>query len=261
MGLAPEIRQLIYELLFEDDEPIKLTTVKAKRSPRRAVSVSRHGTGAYDQVKWVGEQNAFIGGPPSSLNLLAASKQLLKEAAPVIYGNNSFEFYDMSAMQIFLEDAGSMRKHLRYIALDSYGYKPLKARSVFNMLRDAKDLQAIALSHRDVCHAPLAGGHGYTPRVNAIAADCTPMMAGLLHAQKKKKNSDAAQVLDILQVYTDPTEMCGNCKQGNANLCSWRKVGCKTKCVDVDEDHFAEVQDSLRKIVAKKLGLEVLTHN
>ena len=243
MDFPPEIRTMVYSFMLQDDEPIRMTTTKRLHEPRRP---SRARSARY-----------------SAQVVFQISKQIMREAAPILYGNNHFQFRNLSEMKIFLDRIGSMRQYLRQIELGSNGFNHTKVRPVFNALKDATDLRMFTIDHSNVCM------HYYRrylqgTDLQGFAYSCRALLL-VLHRAHKSSGKDF-NVLDIVKI-ADQGEKCHKCNPLSPNFtkdendCTkslngiYYSVHCKTRCKDLGT-HSEEIQKKLRSLIAKQLGIK-----
>ena len=145
--------------------------------------------------------------PHDKTALLRVSKEVSAEARPLLYGSFHFFFLSMRAFELFLEQIGPMKKHLRHVALGPNAYEhdigpqgPLFAatKRSFTMLAEATGLQTFGISHFDFCR-------GNNLSKVSIGFDDLVVVAGqLLQAIHCARNagglkSDLAGMLDIVR--------------------------------------------------------------
>ncbi|KAK5175849.1 uncharacterized protein LTR77_000989 [Saxophila tyrrhenica] len=122
LDFPPEIRNMIFSYLLEEDAPIQMSTARRTNEARRAVRSDWNArNGRNKGLKWNTTTRAWDNKPPSALALLRANKQIHSETAPMVYANE-FEFQNFSNLQVFLESLGSMRRFLRNIRIGSRGF-------------------------------------------------------------------------------------------------------------------------------------------
>ena len=115
-----EIRNSIFQYALELHMVFDLTTYRpiGGIKPRRAVQASfvdhaRHEGLVFDHAssKWRGLS------PSTTFALACTNRQTAKETLPMLYGDNTFEFHTLGCMNIFLRNIGTMRDHVRHIAI------------------------------------------------------------------------------------------------------------------------------------------------
>jgi hypothetical protein len=190
---------------------------------------------------------------PEGLNLLRASKQILREAAPVLYGNNDFRFDDFADMKIFLDNIGSMRPFLCHLFVDSNGYWRSKARATLYLLKDAIELRTLSLHHRDVCAREQAMWYVYystTPERLASMLS-TPLRA------LKKSHEESGSSIDVTDIVKIEWTRCSKCLELESGFAAdadcigpspFASSDCKVKCKD-HEAHCREIEKKVRKAV------------
>jgi hypothetical protein len=87
----------------------------------------------------------------NSLAVLAASKQLHTEAAPIVY-NHTFEFPGTPVATDFLLRIGSHRRFLTSLRSDTYTSQ--SARTLFHLLTEAKHLHCLSFAHMSSSETP-----------------------------------------------------------------------------------------------------------
>ncbi|KAK3622777.1 hypothetical protein LTR56_021978 [Elasticomyces elasticus] len=283
MDLPPELRKMVYEFMlletppeknvyttkmrkFELDEDeevrpsspkvvvkemlsIDISTYKAASRNRRPV---RSGFNWHEKsakragVAWDNDRGKVIGQEPSALALLRVSKQIFFEAAPIIYGEHRFYFDDVGIMECFLSTIGDNRHFLKH--LEVVGYMSTKCRPAFKLLKDAKNLRTIKVSHGAVCDKKRLPGE--QPVGTKFVSEILPMLKGQheLHI----KGDRGATILDMFTVLDD-TRSCYSCNRTySTRPCV--DMDCGYPCAGV-EKHSKELVATFKTLVAGAVGL------
>jgi hypothetical protein len=257
MDFPPEIRNIIYASMLEADGPIQVATRKRVNEPRTPWLAATYPDG---------EKRVEIRDGcklPTSLNILRTSKQILKEAAPVLYGNNSFRFHELGDLRIFLDRIGSMRPYVRHLYINSHGWYRSKAKNAFRLLKDATQLRTLTFNHSDVC---AQGIHYYLRYITTPERLVDSLYTPFRALQKAHTESGSTiNVLDILNLYWKRCVQCeaakpdfateGECKGAPCRY-PWMDNACKVKCKDA-EKHCEEVQKKIRGLVARDMGVKI----
>ncbi|KAF2479618.1 hypothetical protein BDY17DRAFT_42351 [Neohortaea acidophila] len=259
LDLPAEIRTMIYGHVFEETGEIRIRTYKPRKQPRRPVRdsfntycrrPSMKGL-TFDRVhgKWLGQK-------PSALTMLSVSKRVFEEAAPIIYGDNTFAFDSTKEALLFFDCIGQMRKHLRTIRFHDIG-APTTTANTFRMLKDAKQLRTI-----EVCHGILCGSYydwdrahrPAPPDARTLVNMLAPLAKGLYKASPSGETSHS--VLDIIRVYSEHNgSRCYGCKIGrNCNRAN--DTYCKTHCNDIAA-HLKEIAAECKTRLALQLRIAV----
>jgi hypothetical protein len=188
---------------------------------------------------------------------------MLKEAAPVLYGDNHFQLDDFADMKIFLEVIGSMRPYLHHIHVDSNGYWYFKARSTLNLLRDVKDLRTLTFDHADICESLRSvWSSRYFTTPTRLAGLLFPAFRAINKAQHESGSS--INVLDIVKIKWFRCTKCYDLDPAFANdddcvapqfTLSSGRSDCKIKCKDLAA-HSAGVEAKVRKELARYLDIK-----
>jgi hypothetical protein len=257
MDFPPEIRAMVYASLFESDGPIRITTRKRVNQPRRPVPTTRVRTRLRNG--WtMKDVAAFL---PVGLQLLRTNKQILHEAAPVLYGDNKLQFDDLGDMKIFLDTIGSMKLYLRHLQVKESGYWRTKARSTFSLLKDVTELRTLSFFHSDVCSSSASWYSRYYTTPERLAG---VMHSALYNLNKLHKSNDSTvSVLDLVKVHW---VRCDKCEEVKPNFAEdidchtqgtrafWNNGDCKVKCKDAAE-HCKQVEERIRKAIAQTLNI------
>ncbi|TKA78389.1 hypothetical protein B0A55_04719 [Friedmanniomyces simplex] len=83
--------------------------------------------------------------PSMTATLLRTSRQTHAEAAPILYGANTFHLYDEKLLHGFLQSIGELRKHLRRIQFGIM-LNAARMRSALHLLKQAKQLDPFECS-------------------------------------------------------------------------------------------------------------------
>ncbi|KAK1076437.1 hypothetical protein LTR33_008949 [Friedmanniomyces endolithicus] len=126
--LPPEIRNEIYSLTLCSDTPAKIDAERrlTEGLPRRPRVHVRSRT---DKI------------PHLNATLLRISHRIYAEAAPILYGANTFSFVSESTLHTFLEMIGDSRKYVRRIEIMYIGDSRV-LRSALHLLKQAKQLES-----------------------------------------------------------------------------------------------------------------------
>lgn len=256
MDLPPELRQMVYDLalpclLPAAGKTVKIQSYKAAHEPRIACRVGRFGVDLS-----VSMQRRR---PESKTNALAAfltlNKQIAQEAGSYIYGTSIFEFYDLVAMGVFLENINHVnRAQLRYLGLRDCDYTASTARSALSSLQGATQLRHTAFHPGAVCCAqPLCG----TASRDAFLLDlCQTMLK--LRGDQQEETVDIRDLFEVQVPESVPCDVCRCsrhtrwCEQGRHNKCSVR-------CADMAE-HCKALNLRIRGRITKGLLLESVTN-
>ncbi|KAK4505229.1 hypothetical protein PRZ48_003192 [Zasmidium cellare] len=223
LALPAEIRNLIYEFLFQTSCRVAIRKVRSRYVPARP---------AY--------------------SVLRVNRQVQAEAAPVGYGKPQFSFNCLSDLKNFLDDIGSMSQFLGHIGFHHHFYHRTVATSTFHRLKDAKRLRSLTFLHLTVCEQARSD-HKLTT-ASQLAADLRPLFKVLQRAQKS--SDSPINVLDILKLGEEAYRtICKDGKDGKDCDCGKGWYNCPTKC-QFKEKHIEEAQARVRKALAKELGLE-----
>ena len=254
MDLPAEIRTMIYGHLLEEDSLIGMSTYKPNQQKRRPVRES-FVAGTYTArqgLSWDRESKKWKGHEPSAASILSVSKLLTQEAAPVLYGNNTFQFFNLGDLDVFLECVGNMRAGLRCISLrsrySSRVWNNSKAPSVVRKLKDAKYFHTLTIGHDIVCP-------GWPWDVQLSPEAAVSSIRPLLKVLHKAQKAGAApnDVLDLIKV---DFKKCFNCVQAGSVRCRAHTSDlCKVECADLAA-HCDVVTANFRSLVANALGME-----
>lgn len=259
MEFPPEIRTMVYACLFESDDQMRIITRKRVNQPRRPLPATKVVKRKGNRVT-VEDTTRIL---PTGLHLLRTSKQILREAAPVLYGDNKFSFDDLADMKVFLDTIGSMRPYLRSLQVDHNGYWRSKARSTFALIKDATNLRSLTLYHADVCSTSASWYARYYTSPERLAGVMYYALSNLRKAHKATESN--ISILDIVKVNWS---RCGKCEEvkpafapddkclTNNDGPFWgRNDSCKIKCKDAAE-HCKKVEKQIRKAIAKMFNID-----
>lgn len=252
---------MIYDLSLEEAEAIDITTYKMPSEPRRPCRESfrvryiRANRGK--STKWENFKAASAGQPLSEVSiLLGLSRQVRNEAAPTMYGANTFTFDTLADMKLFLESIGDMRRYIRYVMLFNNGYTSTHARSTFHLLQDATDLRSFIIDHGNICSAvPKVRGTAYH-RVTPVQLvnDCKNLLI-LLHKAHAARGSPLG-VLDVISIHDKEQReyQCYFCKLLQPMFCQRAHV-CGVTSAEARK-HCDKLIADVRTLVAKAVGIE-----
>ncbi|KAK3620085.1 hypothetical protein LTR56_023623 [Elasticomyces elasticus] len=139
LDLPPEIRNIVYSLALHHEDSLQLD-----KHPVRLVNY-RHQSRRRHKRELRLKQIAYI-----NVSLLRVSRQVYNEAAPVLYGSNTFAFstlqtYSEACLLAFLTHIGNSRTHLRRIKIGRINnYTTL--RTALHLLKAAKQLDSFECS-------------------------------------------------------------------------------------------------------------------
>lgn len=263
--LPAELRQKIFGLALAPTDITKIAVY-----PRKNGSDSRSNEVALLALESGQTQRK----PNTETALIRVSKEVSAEARPLLYGSFHFTFLSTRAFELFLEQIGPMKKHLRHVALGANAYEhdigpqgPLYAatKRSLTMLAEATGLQTFGISHFDFCR----GNH--LSKVS-IGFDHLVVVAGkLLRAIHRARNagglkSDLAGMLDIVRfdlpdcasrscceksgMQRPDRRSCVDFKQISSN----RFLRCYCKCSKAERNNV-ELTEELKRCVAAYLKL------
>lgn len=192
LDLPPELRVRVYLYLFEFENPLAIFGSRWDRSARLYV-LTRTEIGSI--------------APCITVGLLRVCRQIHREAAPILYGCNTFEGNEASQLsqRRFLQDIKTYIPHIRRFACGMLSVKT-KRRADFVLLKAAKSLSYLGIPFQ-CCRDSNSKGNAR----EALAKEIGPLFRSLHKSQKKdaeKKNRDVLDVLvikkDILDDMDDP---------------------------------------------------------
>lgn len=210
--LPVELRQKIFGLALI---PTNITKIVAY--PRENGSDSRSNEVALHAL----EPDQTQRKPNDETALIRVSKEVSAEARPLLYGSFHFFFLSMRAFELFLEQIGPMKKHLRHVALGPNAYQHdigphgllyAETKRSFTMLAAATSLQTFGISHFDFCR----GNH--LSKVSIGFDDLVIVSGQLLRAIHHARNagglkSDLAGMLDIVRFDLPDCAGCYCCEK------------------------------------------------
>ncbi|KAK4900237.1 hypothetical protein LTR27_002461 [Elasticomyces elasticus] len=259
MDLPPELRKMVYGfVLLEQANKICIDVYKAKARARRPM---KSGFSWDDKrakgygFKWDKDQGKVMGRPWSGLSLLRVSKQLLAEAAPVIYGQHVFSFRDMSVMECFLSTIGGMRHFLKDIELGRFCYIVTKFRPAFKLLKNAKSLRTIKMPHNFLCSRARAHGDK-SISMESFVEETAAMLIGQHELRKTREDGST-----IFNLFTGlEPEPCYRCIgragvrgfEHSATLPCDDRTNCMLPCsaiVKHGEEFYASLHAAIAKVV------------
>jgi hypothetical protein len=82
---------------------------------------------------------------PNNLALLSTCKQILEEAAPIVYSGHKFQFAGTQVAATFLLQIGHFRPYVRSLEMDTYNGS--SARTVFRLLQDCRNIEHVKFNH------------------------------------------------------------------------------------------------------------------
>ncbi|TKA30190.1 hypothetical protein B0A50_02909 [Salinomyces thailandicus] len=255
MGLPPELRQKVYDMLLVDELSIWMSTYRRGRRGRR--KPCRAYTNPYDWDKSLRRREGRVASGHAGVfpRLLQLNKQMGTEVSPTFYGKNKFAFNSFASLKVFLEAIGANRRHLRFIRMYALDKVERGGRTAFHLLKDATNLRYIAIAHEDACGYPHQTRSGI---LSELIWACTPLLKSLCEASQKRGES-GARVLDILR--TDDghpgTLICSSCETIHLP----RDVGseCTFSCgcnVREGAAHYDRLAREVRTLVAKAVKVE-----
>jgi hypothetical protein len=261
--LSIELRLRIYALAIGPQITAKIEAYSHSSapndSPADVVSIVRgHGTAT-----------------PSGNNgnaIVRVSKQVRAEALPILYQHCEFEFESSRVLELFLNQIGEMKQHVRNISIATGGYEH-DAGSMFGATKCAlatlatiAGLQSFNISHFDLCCLE------YNPRpetgIENFAGACSQFLHTLRASRSVKGlKTNTATVLDIVKVVLPGCVGCFSCnKPGPQRVSRNRSVTvrcgkinkrrrCRCKCSEAYRNN-EELNKQLKRRLATDLGLE-----
>lgn len=251
MDLPAELRQMVYEVMLEEDGPIKLSSHKPVHQAKRVVGESFRLRDSHKDLKWDNTTGKWFGKKPSYHSVLRVNKQVHEEAVPVAYGSNRFGVADMAVLKIFLNAIGDMCKHVKHLEIYDTSYTVTRSNSCFRALRGAVALRSITFQHQALCSKRYGWMMETMTMLPRIASDSCTMLRALREAQEDDEG--ATNVLDIVKV-KPKGELCHRCEQQQPEACT-KNYNCATHCNEL-EGHNTKVAAELRRCIAKDLGIE-----
>ncbi|KXS95949.1 hypothetical protein AC578_7998 [Pseudocercospora eumusae] len=246
LDLPPEIRNLIYDELLLEHNPIKIVTYKAKGRARRAVRSTLHQ--GHPGLTWNSKLGTWTGQASSAHVILQVNKQMLAEAGPIAYGSNVFRLDDYRGLRDFLEGIGSMRAHVKQIRLLSPIYYSTVATTALHKLKDAKGLVSLEYP-RDMLSDNPESYKGITAQ--GLFNDCKQLLKAL-HSYRKKHRNSVDDLVDIIKITPGVHSICAKARRGEACKCgsAMQEDGCKNVMADVERWNA-----QLRKMIVEEFGI------
>jgi hypothetical protein len=247
MALPSELRSLIHGYLLQEDKPIQIIS---KGSPRRPV----RGTD-FMKSRCISRPGISIERNRSNAALLQVSKAILSEAAPTLYGNNTFDFGSREDCHVFLDTIDRMKVLVRHIQFAVLQPTERKLAVTSRKVKDVRSLQSLTFKHDSVCGR---GANAITPE--SIVEGCKSMLERLRKA--RPADSDVRGMLELLRI---GCHLCWDCqhnkdhsedKKFTQRECAPYTRGCGTKCGDL-EAHCKLLDRKLQMTVSETLGIEV----
>ncbi len=263
MGLPAEIRTLIYSFVVGSDEHVKMTTAKRVYQPKRPVRSTYRTQRFHPGLKWDAGNQSWIDMPASVVTLFRLSKQVLEEAAPILYGNNYYHFNDFSDLRVFLNTIGSMRKYLRDIHIEAHGWERHKVRTTLESLSQATNLRTLSINHLNVCHTTVDYWIRWVTTPKGAATDLYYHLVRSLKDAQVEKDDDH-NILDLIKIRWTRCPTCKKTAPGFADgetTCErtmytrYGLPGCKTQCKN-GAQHCRSVQAKIRKELARLLKID-----
>jgi hypothetical protein len=269
--LPLELRQNIYALVVVAPDTAKIATFfhsrRPNNSPAEVALVAReHGTAKPS----VDSENAIV----------LVSKQTRAEALPMLYQRCSFEFESSRALELFLDQIGDMKQHLRNVSISMGGYEHDTGalfgatKRSFAMLATATGLQSFSVSHFDFCR------YQFSPNLETsienFASACTPFMQTLRDARTAKGIKTGLPMLYIIKLVLPECGGCFACdilrpqhglrRRGISGAQSSQKrsvcvqnsrtrLKCRCKCLEADRNNN-ELMKQIKHRIASNLGWE-----
>jgi hypothetical protein len=251
MDLPTEIRAEIFRLLLDEHGPIPIGTLKVKGQDHRPVCKSHFDRAEHREQGYNEYTGKWSNPRPSTFAIMQVSKQLYHESASIGY-DNVFAFDSMRDCRAFLNTIGQAKQYLRRISFPRPGtYSPGCGRRIFDKLLVAKHLESISFDHTWICSEVshvVSGSIG----LSALWKDVMPLLRAL-HEAYKKRNAKFS-ILDVLKVLPGASR-CIECPYGK---CIVRDTLCGVTCNSKGRlKHAIEVQDKLRRMLAKELKIAV----
>jgi hypothetical protein len=166
LDLPTETREQVYRLVLVQTKPILISTFK--NYDTKVVSGQHFTRASHHQGQvWNKETGKWVGGPPSSLSLLRANKQIHQEATPIAYGANTFEQHRSTALKWFTPRIGNSVEHLTFIDFGAWSTWPVM-KMAFASLRTATGLRKLVFNFQMICDAFETYCKGGTPERWAV---------------------------------------------------------------------------------------------
>ncbi|SMQ54720.1 unnamed protein product [Zymoseptoria tritici ST99CH_3D7] len=181
LDLPIELRDRIYRLILIQSEPILLSALISLKSGTKLLSTKKF---PYDP-KYHHKSTRWSCGPQSWLSLLAVSKQIQAEVAPIAYGANTFKQDSSTALSHFAPKIGSFIQHL---AVVDFGQSCtwVNIRRTLNDLKQAKGLRKLIFEEGMLLHAlfMVARKDDHQKMAAIMSKDLSDLLMGLQNAYK-----------------------------------------------------------------------------
>lgn len=256
--LPLELRQKIYSLALI--KPGDITV-------RRGVSTSNHHVASF--IRDAGPELV----PVVYSALFQVSKQVRADALALFCSNNKFNFASSASLELFLNQIGPSRRHLRHVKILMRGYEhdssksPGATRRAFGLLVMSTGLQSLTVSHMDFCHWNADGEAKAKLKQTNFLEACVPLLQILDWA---RKGGMKRSVLDIVKFEIPECKGCASagCKFPGRQMPKRRvvlnpdvprgfgsRVRCGCLCSEADGSNDA-LNEQFRNRLAEKLGLD-----
>jgi hypothetical protein len=221
--LPLELRGKIYTLAFTSSDSTKLAAYPRSKDAKNesnevALPVLEDG-----QAQRTQNYNA---------SLVWVSKQVSADARPILYGYHKFIFVNTRALELFLDQIGDMKKHLRHVTLDPCGYEHDfgalygATKRSFTMLAAATGLQTLGVSHYDFCRIRRIPDPKNA--INNLVSASAQLLQAILNTRKAKGlKFDLASLLEIVKIQLPPCAGCATCKKSGVHGSGKRIIGFK----------------------------------
>ena len=209
MNLPPEIRTMIYGLLLTEEAPVQIRTRQTNGRHQRPVRESFLNTAEHKSYDKDSKTGKWIGMDPSSASIIRTSRIIHIEAAPILYGTNSFFLGQILDLGVFLNTIGKNRKYIKQMRLlSTYGKSTSrKVETAMEPLGRAIGLRLLQVHHDMFCHQSCADldKEIMKSRVEAFKPHLRQILA-------VKEDRTVQEVVDMIQV---TWQKCGMCSDGN----------------------------------------------
>lgn len=163
--------------------------------------------------------------PSYNLALLKVDRETYREALPVLYESLELKFANFRALELFLDQIGDAKQHLRHVEIAPKGYEsdfgPLygATKRSFAMLESATGLQSFKVSHFDFCCA-FIDQVGHDVALANLANSCACLLLALQHARETKDlTADTQEMMDIFEIVLPKCHGCAHCdKRGRQRV-------------------------------------------
>jgi hypothetical protein len=262
--LSTELRQKIYALVVVAPETAKIATFFRSSPPSRglveAASIE-HNQGT---------------ATPSAINdsaIVRVSKQARADALPMLYQHCKFEFQSSRALELFLDQIGNARQHLRNVSITAGGYEHDTC-SLFGaterslaMLTTVTGLQNFVILHFDLCCSVYSP---FPARAFDIFVDiCSQFLKTLRKFRRATGHkTDLAAMLDIVKIVLPDCAGCLSCaKRGPPQRVSRSRTvrvkhgkgnklrRCRCKCFEASRNND-QLMEQLKRCLAINLTVE-----